>query len=46
MRRNGGPDSSPYVLAVPGVPVLDVDTTDGYRPGLAEIARFAVDRSG
>jgi predicted kinase len=46
VRRAGGPDSSPYRLTIPGVPVLDVDTTDGYRPGLEEIARFAVDRSG
>ena len=27
-----------------GVPALDVDTSDGYRPGLAAIARFALSK--
>ena len=37
----GGPDSSVYRLEVPGVPTLDVDTTNGYDPPLPDIVAFA-----
>ena len=37
---SGGPDSATYALDLPGVPVLDVDTTEGYTPDLDEIVAF------
>ena len=37
----GGPDATTYHLDVPGIPVLDVDTTSGYEPGIQAIAAFA-----
>ena len=37
---SGGPDAATYLIDLPGVPVLDVDTTSGYEPGLDEITDF------
>ena len=37
----GGPSSLAYRLELPGVPVLDVDTTSGYEPDLEAIVAFA-----
>lgn len=37
----GGPDASKYLVDLPGIPTLEVDTTTGYAPGVDTIVRFA-----
>ena len=38
---SGGPNSAAYRIEVPGIQVLDVDTTSGYEPELDAILAFA-----
>ena len=38
---SGGPSSSTYLVDLPGVPTLEVDTTAGYEPSVDEIVAFA-----
>lgn len=38
---SGGPSSAAYRVELPGMPVLDVDTTSGYEPELDAIVSFA-----
>jgi predicted kinase len=42
----GGPDSSVFRLDVPGVPLLEVDSTSGYEPRLDAIVEFAAANRG
>jgi predicted kinase len=40
MESGGGPTSATYLPDLPGIPTLDVDTTDGYAPPFEQIVSF------